>query len=70
MTQKSNKPDSLPARQSALGRQIVFSAIALGIIGLGAWSMWGQNAPYHPQIVPEDVTRGDATGINGLSTGN
>jgi hypothetical protein len=54
MTQKTNKPRGDIAPESAGFRQVIFSAVALGIIGLGVWSMWSQSAPYHP----ESVTRG------------
>lgn len=64
MTQKTDKPLGGRAPESNLGRQAIFSAIALGIIGLGGWTMWSQSAPYHPKIDAENVTRGDMQGFS------
>lgn len=70
MTQSPQKPHSGSKPASALGRQLIISAVALGIIGAGAWSMWSQSAPYHPQIAPETVTRGDAPALSDTSAGD
>jgi len=55
MTQKSQNARRDGASQSVGLRQVIASSVALGIIGLGVWSMWSQSAPYHP----DTVTRGD-----------
>jgi hypothetical protein len=55
-----------PERQSAatpkslLLRQLIFGGVALGIMGAGVWSLLGQQAPYHPQMSPEEVSRAGA----------
>ncbi|KEJ91047.1 hypothetical protein [Sulfitobacter donghicola] len=43
--------------KSTFLRQMVFSGIALGIMGLGGWSLLGQSAPYHPEMTAEEVSR-------------
>ena len=55
MTQKTQNARRDGATQSVGFRQVIASSVALGIIGLGVWSMWSQSAPYHP----DTVTRGD-----------
>lgn len=62
MTQKTNKPRSGSAPESAGFRQAIVSILALGIIGWGAWTMWSQSAPYHP----DTVTRGGGGELSDL----
>lgn len=67
MTQQANTPQGKTQTNSALGRQVIVSVIALGIIGLGAWSMWHQSAPYHPEFGAENVTQGAVTALSDTS---
>ena len=62
--QPARAPKS-PNSKSVAARQLIASGVAIGILGLGAWSLLGRNAPYHPDVSPDDVTRG---GPSGLST--
>lgn len=59
MTQKTQNARRDGASQSVGLRQVIASSVALGIIGLGVWSMWSQSAPYHP----DTVTRGDGPAL-------
>lgn len=66
--QPAGMPKS-PVSKSVIARQLVASAVAVGILGLGAWSLLGQKAPYHPDY-SDDVTRGDPSGLTTVSGGN
>lgn len=62
MDQKTKTLQADP--RTVMTRQLIASAIALGILGLGAWSLLGQKAPYHPDgAYSDDVTRSGATGL-------
>ena len=65
MSQKKAKTAAKP--KADLTRQIIFSLAALGIMGLGAWSLTGQSAPYHPEGFEDEVSRGSATELTGVS---
>lgn len=70
MTQKTKAPQGETHVGSPLGRQVIVSVIALGIIGLGGWSMWSQSAPYHPEIGPENVTRSAVSALSQTTASN
>lgn len=55
---KTTKTPGSAAPKSTAVRQLIASSIALGIVGIGAWSLLGQQAPYHPDTYDETVTRG------------
>lgn len=57
MSQHSNSNDNTRNRKIAIFRQMVACTFALGIMGLGAWSLLGQEAPYHPDVDGAVVTR-------------
>lgn len=59
MTQKTQQGAVTP--KSVVLRQMIFCLAALGIVGVGVWSLMGRSAPYHPEITDDDVTRGDAS---------
>jgi len=68
MTPKDTKPQRAPAvpsldSKSVFVRQLIASAIAVAIVGLGAWSLLGQKAPYHPAAYNDEVTRGSPSGL-------
>lgn len=52
------------APKTAFFRQFIVSAIALVIMGVGAWSLMGQQAPYHPEISGDEVSRDGAAELN------
>ncbi|MEP1767086.1 MAG: hypothetical protein ABJJ53_10685 [Sulfitobacter sp.] len=54
---KQNDTDGAVAPKSVAIRQLIISVTALGIMGLGCWSLMGQNAPYHPDLVEGDVSK-------------
>jgi hypothetical protein len=56
---KNNQSNSRGAAtpKTAIFRQMIVSAVALVIVGVGAWSLLGQQAPYHPDISGEEVSR-------------
>lgn len=59
----TNKPHPKPrdaAPKSAIIGQILACTVAVAIMALGLWTLLGQNAPYHPDGVNDDVTRSDA----------
>lgn len=51
--------DASASKNIDLG-QIIACAVALIIMGLGAWSLLGQKAPYHPEGYEGEVTRGSS----------
>lgn len=55
------EPRGVNTPQSPLLRQLIFSAFALGVMGLGAWSLLGQEAPYHPPVSSDEVSRNGVT---------
>lgn len=59
---KNNQSDAQGAAtpKTAIFRQMIASAVALMIVGVGAWSLLGQQAPYHPDISGEEVSRDGA----------
>ena len=64
MDHKTKFPQADP--KTVVTRQLIVSAIALGILGLGAWSLLGQKAPYHPDgAYTDDVTRSGASDLIG-----
>lgn len=52
--------------KSLLLGQLIVSGVALGIMGAGVWSLTGQQAPYHPQMSPEEVSRAGAVKLYGV----
>jgi hypothetical protein len=66
MTQRSEKYRTESVPKNPLLSQMIVSAVALGIIGLGTWTMVNENSPYHPEIYPEDVTRGGTGGLGAI----
>lgn len=67
MDKITEKKQTSPVPKSALVRQLIASAVALGIMALGAWSLMGQKAPYHPEAYTDDVTRLGASGLIGAA---
>jgi hypothetical protein len=65
MTDKNAQGAASP--NSVFMRQVIFCMAALGIMGAGAWSLMGQSAPYHPDMIEEDVTRSDASALTDVS---
>lgn len=65
MTPKNAQGAATP--KSVLIRQVIFCMAALGIMGAGAWSLMGQSAPYHPDMIDEDVTRSGASALTHVS---
>ncbi|WP_298859260.1 hypothetical protein [uncultured Sulfitobacter sp.] len=65
MPVEPTKTDTTIDSKTAILRQVIACSVALGIMGLGAWSLLGQKAPYHPEAFNDAVTRGpsDLTGI-------
>ncbi|WP_299027076.1 hypothetical protein [uncultured Sulfitobacter sp.] len=61
MTQKM--PDGAATPKSVIVRQLIVSMAALCIMGLGAWSLMGQQAPYHPEIFEEEVSRTEGSDL-------
>ncbi len=55
---KKNTDTSAPEKFD-LG-QVIACVVALIIMGLGAWSLLGQQAPYHPEGYEGEVTRGNS----------
>ncbi|MEH6830505.1 hypothetical protein [Sulfitobacter sp.] len=58
--QPKKKIEGVSAPEKAILGQVVACLVALGIMGFGAWSLLGQNAPYHPEVYDGEVTRGAA----------
>ncbi len=56
--------------QSPVTRQLIVCAVAIGIMGFGAWSLMGQNAPYHPEGFENEVSRDSGLGILSVDEGN
>jgi hypothetical protein len=56
--------------KSPVARQLIVCAVAVGIMGLGAWSLMGQNAPYHPEALDNEVSRDSGVGILNVDEGN
>ncbi len=48
MEPKASETRRASARNGKLLRQLVFSAVALGIMAVGIWSLMNMRAPYHP----------------------
>lgn len=74
MDSKANKRQpagvpKTPDSKSVMARQLIASGVAVGILGLGAWSLLGQKAPYHPDY-SDEVTRGDPSSLTNFSVKN
>ncbi len=69
MTETRKKPQGPATPEASLKGQVIVSMIALGIVLLGGWTLMGQQASYHPQIPPEDVSRGDVSSLSQVDTG-
>ncbi|KIN74659.1 hypothetical protein [Sulfitobacter guttiformis] len=70
MQPKSTKPHLMtPAPRPSALRQLIVCGIALVIMGLGAWTLLGQSAPYHPETGDSEVSR-RASGLTGTFKGN
>ena len=54
-----NTSDTNPA----LARQLIVCTVALGIVGLVAWTLLGQTAPYHPDVYNDEVSRDSRSNI-------
>jgi len=65
---KQNNTKSAVAPKSVVIRQVIFSVVAIGIMGLGAWSLMGQNAPYHPDMSGGEVTKDDVGSLHSVLT--
>jgi len=57
MSTTYTRPQDSVASKAAVRRQYIACAIAVGIMALGGWALTGQQAPYHPDLPPEEVTR-------------
>lgn len=64
---KSNKNQTGPMPKSVVLRQLIACAVALCIMGLGAWSLLGQNAPYHPDTYGGEVSRDAVPSLTSVS---
>jgi len=68
MPRKNTNPArDIAARHTNFVPQAIVCAIALGIMGVGAWSLTGQTAPYHPDYATDAVTRGDGPDLLGFT---
>ena len=65
MPTEPTKTDTTSDSKTAILGQVIACTVALGIMGLGAWSLLGQKSPYHPEAYDDAVTRGtsDLTGL-------
>lgn len=63
--QPKRQSEGTSAPQKPMLGQAIACGLALGIVGLGAWSLLGQEAPYHPQTYDGAATRGFSD-LNGL----
>ena len=70
MAPNTGKPHNPAAPESGIKRQLIASGIAVAVMALGAWSLLGQKAPYHPEIGSGDVTRSDTPGLMGAADKN
>jgi len=50
--------------RNPLRSQLIVSAVALTIIGLGSWSMIEEKSPYHPDGVSGEVTRAGPSALS------
>ena len=64
--QPNTKKEGDSATSKPMLGQVIACAVALGIMGLGAYSLLGHSAPYHPDSYDNAITRGasDLTGIS------
>jgi|GEM_PF-2374004 hypothetical protein len=62
MTKNRHQTPAKADAKSKILRQLIASTVALTIMALGAWTLLGQHAPYHPAIDENQVSRGDASG--------
>jgi len=53
--------------KSVVIRQLIICGVAIGIMGLGVWSLRGDGGPYHPVGMTDDVTRSDTPALVGSS---
>lgn len=67
--QSDMKKPGTPAPEKPAFGQAIACVVALCIMALGAWSLLGQKAPYHPEIYEGDVTRG-TSGVTGVTQSN
>lgn len=56
--------------KSTIMRHLLVSAIALGIMGLGTWSLLGLEGPYHPTAYDGDVSRDISSDILDVDDNN
>ncbi|MBB3994287.1 ABC-type transporter Mla subunit MlaD [Sulfitobacter undariae] len=56
--------------KSVVTRQLIICGIAIGIMGLGVWSLRGGGGPYHPADYTDDVTRSETSALMGSSSQN
>ena len=56
--------------QPPVARQLIVCAVAVGIMGFGAWSLMGQNAPYHPEVFENEVSRDGSVDILNVDEGS
>lgn len=61
MSIHSKKTPDPAERKSKILRQMIASSIALAIMGLGAWTLLRQQAPYHPEILQNEVSRANSS---------
>lgn len=57
------KPKGAVTPKTVVMRQLIVSAVALAIVGVGIWSLLHLSAPYHPAVPDGDVTRGTGAGV-------
>lgn len=69
MSSKSPDPQGTPPR-STITRQLIACMVALCIMGFGAWSLMGLNAPYHPDVIENEVSRSGAPALVDVTHGN
>lgn len=67
--QPNTKKEGTSAPTKPILGQVIACTVALGIMGLGAWSLLGQSAPYHPESYDNAITRG-ASDLTGISESN
>jgi len=63
---KKDASTGTASAKTVLIRQIIFSLAALAIMGIGAWSLMGQNAPYHPDFADGDVSKGEINSLHSV----
>jgi hypothetical protein len=61
MSRNSKRTPGPAETKSTLLRQLIASGVALAIMGLGAWTLLGQQAPYHPEVYENEVSRANGS---------